>query len=51
MGVESRVVFAGDRQQEDAIEYLREENRVLREQLAGKRILLPPRSVKSIHKR
>ena len=36
------VVLAGwiNRQQQNMIEYLREENRVLREQLGGKRIRL-----------
>jgi hypothetical protein len=35
-------IFAGwvNRSQQDVIEYLEEENRVLREQLGGKRLLL-----------
>ncbi len=36
------LIFAGwvNRRQQDVIEYLQEENRVLREQLGGKRLLL-----------
>jgi hypothetical protein len=32
-----------NQQQQDAIDYLREENRILREQLGGRRLRLNPR--------
>ncbi len=39
------LIFAGwvNRRQQDVIEYLQEENRVLREQLSGKRLLFTDR--------
>ncbi len=39
------LIFAGwvNRNQQDIIEYLQEENRVLREQLSGKRLLFTDR--------